>query len=110
SFRAAHSTRFFICPLGFRVGFGDDRSGLAPPKAHLPEHPLTLAHSQMEAEGALDMVAEQFAVPESLKVAQRTRRGAQVPSNALAHRRIQGARTPWTRSFLQSGKSALLKT
>ena len=93
SFRAIRWS-FFICALRFRVGLGNKRAWLAPPKAQLRKQPLALADAQMNTIGRIQMMAEQFAIPQALGITPLPRVTAQVLAHLLQRRRIECRRTP----------------
>src|SRR5271166_1706141 len=69
SSRRARRRSFFISPLGFRVGLGDQGARLAPPEAQVPENALTLPHAEVNRIRFVQVVGQELAVPEVLAVA-----------------------------------------
>ena len=107
---AARRRSFFIFPLCFRIRFSNEGTRFAPAKSQLPEQPLALADTQVDAEFLGNVMAKQFSIPKVLGIAQLTRRATQIFSKSLNNAFVQGSRTTWTLRILQASKTAILKT
>lgn len=71
----------------------DDRSGLASAKTQGAEQSLALAHTQLNVVSLPEVMREEFAIPQILRVPQVARGCAQVPIDPLPSDLIQ---TPWS--------------
>jgi hypothetical protein len=94
-FARRHS--FFISPLGFRISLRDHRSRLSPPKVEVMKKPSALPNSDVHPIVGSQMVAEQFSIPQILRIPQfRGEKSRSFPKAALvfstSEARRQGAR------------------
>ena len=95
--------------LPFQIRMGNQRAGLAQPKAPLPEQTLALTHPQVDLEALLDPGAQRFPVPQCAGQAQVARSLAQssvhLPQLGLA----QTPRTPRAWPLGQPGQTLCFK-
>src|SRR3972149_10732904 len=103
---AARRRSFFICPLGFRVGLGNDRSRVTAPKSPLSEQPLALPNAQLGAVPLSQVMTEKLSVPHILGGPPITRGAPQVSPNLFQGFFIQRRWTPCSEALLQPGKPA----
>jgi len=96
--------------LPLRIGVGNQRAGLAQPKAPLPEQSLALPHPQLNMEALLDPGAQRLPIPQRARQTQLARGLAQGPINFTQLRFTQTPRTPATLALGQPPKSLGLKT
>ncbi len=95
--------------LPFQIRMGNQRAGLAQPKAPLPKQTLALAHPQMNLEALLDPGTQGFPVPPRAGQAQVARTLAQGPLYLPQLRPAQTPRTPRALALAQSGQTLGLK-
>src|ERR1700687_1355132 len=93
-----------------RIRLGYLRARLTQPKAHLPKHPLALAHPQIQAVVPAQMLGEQRSVPQIGLQPQGSRRATQFPLEFAPLSRLQPARPAAALPFAQAFQSALVKS
>jgi hypothetical protein len=106
----ANRRSFFIFPLRFRVGSGDEGSWFALAKSQPVEQSLTLTHANSYPVGIGQMVAEELSVPQVLRVFELSRRPTKIFAHRFSQGFIHGRGTARTRLLLQTSKTALFKT
>ena len=107
---AARRRSFFICPLGFGVGLGNNRARFPATKPQLAKQTLALPNSELNAVTLRQVVTEEFSVPKILGIPQLPRRQTQIASNLLDGFLVHGAWTPRAETFLQTGKATLFES
>src|ERR1017187_301933 len=93
-----------------RIRLGYLRARLTQPKAHLPKHPLALAHPQIDAVVPAQMLGEQRSVPQIGLQTQGSRRATQLPLELAPLSRLQQARPAGALPLAQTLQSALVKS
>lgn len=96
--------------LSLRIGVGNQRAGLAQPKAPLSEQSLALAHPQLDMEAPLDPGAQRLPIPQRAGQTQLARGLAQGLVKFPQLRFAQTSRTPGALALGQPGKALGLKT
>jgi hypothetical protein len=74
---------FFISLLSLWIGLRNQRSRFPAPKPHGAKQPLALPHAHLDAVPDPQVVRQEFAVPQILRVAMSPRRTAQRPLEFL---------------------------
>jgi len=101
---------FFISPLSRGVRLGHDRPGFAESEVQTVENPLALSSAQVNPAGPIQMVSEQLAIPEVLRVAELAGRLPQVAVRPRQLRRRESGRATQPFAFLLPGETVLLKS
>ena len=101
---------FFISLLGRRIRLGNNRSGFAEAEVQVMKNPLALSSAQANAVGPMQMMSEQFSIPEVLGIAELAGGPPQVTVSLRQLRLRQSRRTPRPVSLFQSCKTAPLKS
>jgi len=104
-----NSWSFFMRLLPLQIRMGNQRAGLAQPKAPLPEQTLALTHLQVDLEALLDPGAQRFPIPQRAGQAQVARSLAQGPVHLLQLCITQTPGTPQALPLGQSGQTLGLK-
>ena len=95
--------------LPIQIRMGNQRAGLAQPKAPLPEQTLALAHPQVHLEALLDPGAQRFPVPQGTGQTQVARRLAQGSVHLPQLCLVEAPRTPRALPLSQSGQALHLE-
>ena len=95
--------------LQFRIGVGDQRPRFAQAKAELAEHPLALAHAQLNPAVSLDPDLKGLPVPQGSDQADFPRRVAEHGLHLLKLRLVQTLGPTAARPFDQPGQASLFK-
>jgi len=101
---------FFICGLGLRVGLGDHGPGFSPPESQLMKESLALADPHLDLILCFQVMAQEFSVPERLRIAQQVGFFPKVLADGLESVLRQGGRPPHPLSFLEPGEAVILET
>jgi hypothetical protein len=105
----AHSRSFFICLLGFGVGFGDEGSWFSVPETEVTEKALALPDAQVNVELLLDIDGQGFAVPDRSGESDVTGRLSQSLADKLEIGVVEFAGTPRAITIDQAGQSFVYK-
>jgi len=89
---------------------GNDRPGFAESEVQTVKNPLALSSAQVNPAAPIQMVSEQLAIPEVLRVAELAGRLPQVAVRPRQLRRRESRRATQPFAFLQPGETVLLKS
>jgi len=96
---------FFISLLSRRVRLGNDWPGFAESEVQTVKNPLALSSAQVNPAGPIQMVSEQLAIPEVLRIAELAGRSPQVAVRPRQLRRRESRRATQPFAFLQPGEN-----
>jgi hypothetical protein len=89
---------------------GNDRPGFAESEVQTVKHPLALSSAQVNPAGPIQMMSEQLAIPEVLRVAELAGRLPKVAVRPRQLHRRESRRATQPFAFLQPGETVLLKS
>ena len=110
SFIIANSWSFFICRLGLRIRFGNDRPWLTSTESQMGKQSLALPYSKRHIIFLRKVMAEEFSIPKVLRIFKRTGGFPKIPADRFNNIFIPSLWTTGMRCIHKACKTFFFKS